>query len=428
MGIPASPESVSENPAEEPAQPDGAQTPPESTEQPAQQQPQQPQQPQAKKHFRRTRRLLRMRSVQAVLALIGVFFVWLCWSIGSALAAPGDDSVVARVAEWARDHHLGPVVTFLEDQQYKAHPPKIGGKPTMALAPNGAPVQNTTTKPALKPIVPARLVSPAGAPLPGEGTWQTLENVDGTPALLGAFLRPDNEHTSYVAAVVSMDQRLVRFALHPGESDPGPGNWGVPPTIPTGQRTGLLATFNGGFKVINDEAQGGFYLNGTTRGTLTDGAASLVFTKDGKATVADWGRDATLTPNVTGVRQNLKLIVDHGKVPDSVDNNVESGWGLTIAGKYFVWRSGVGVTADGRLLYAYGPALSVRTLGDLLASAGAVRAMQLDINPAWMSFMYYKAQPDPANPTPVKLLPNQERPADRYYEDTSRDFTAVFAR
>ena len=411
MGIPASPESVSENPAEEPAQPEGAPTPPK------------------KQRFRRTRRILRLRSVRVVLALFAVCFAWLCWSIGSALAAPGDDSVVARVAEWARDHHLGPVVTFLEDQQYKAHPPKIGGKPTMALAPNGQPVQNnTSSRPALKPIMPARLVSPAGAPLPGEGTWQTLEDVDGTPALLGAFLRPDNEHTSYVAAVVSMDQRLVRFTLHPGQSDPGPANWGVPFSIPNGQRTGLLATFNGGFKVINDEAQGGFYLNGTTRGTLTDGAASLVFTKDGKATVAGWGRDASLTPNVTGVRQNLKLIVDHGKVPESVDNNVESGWGLTIAGKYFVWRSGVGVTADGRLLFAYGPALSVRTLGDLLASAGAVRAMQLDINPAWMSFMYYKPQPDPANPTPVKLLPDQERPANRYYEDTSRDFTAVYAR
>ncbi|MEZ0070039.1 hypothetical protein ABIA32_006087 [Streptacidiphilus sp. MAP12-20] len=409
MGIPAPPESVSENPAEEPSSPSD------------------PTPPQRRKRFRRIRHLLSLRTVRAILALFAVFFVWLCWSIGSALAAPGDDSVVARVAEWARDHHLGPVVTFLEDQQYKANPPKIGGKPTIALAPDGSPVQSTT-KPAMKPIPLARLVSPAGPPLPNEGTWQTLGSVNGTPALLGAFLRPDNEHTSYVAAVASMDQRLLRFSLHPGEQDPGPGNWGVPPSVPPGQRTGLLATFNGGFKVSDAEAQGGFYLNGVTRGTLTDGAASLVFTKDGKATVADWGRDATLTPDVTGVRQNLKLIVDHGKVPDSVDTNVESGWGLTIAGKYFVWRSGVGVTGDGRLIFAYGPALSVRTLADLLASAGCVRAMQLDINPAWMSFQYYQPQSDPTNPTPVKLLPDQERPANRYYESTSRDFTAVYAR
>ncbi|MEY9849669.1 hypothetical protein ABH940_006779 [Streptacidiphilus sp. BW17] len=409
MGIPAPPESVSENPAEEPESPGS------------------PSSAHKHKRFRRIRRLLGLRTTRVVLALIAVVFVWLCWSVGQALTAPGDDSVAARIAEWGRDHHLGPLVTFLEDQQYKAHPPKVGGTPTMALTPDGAPVQNSGTS-SMKPIVPTRLVSPAGPPLPGEGTWQTLGSVHGTPAVLGAFLRPDNQHTSYVAAVVSMDQRLLRFQLHPGESDPGTADWGVPPSVPPGQRTGLLATFNGGFKVNDSEAGGGFFLNGITRGTLTDGTASLVFTKDGKVTVAQWGRDATMTPNVTGVRQNLKLIVDHGAVPASVDQNVEYGWGLTIAGKYFVWRSGLGVTSDGRLVFAYGPALSVRTLADLLASAGCVRAMQLDINPAWMSFMYYQPKSNPADPTPVKLLPDQERPADRYYESTSRDFTAVYAR
>lgn len=135
-----------------------------------------------------------------------------------------------------------------------------------------------------------------------------------------------------------------------------------------------------------------------------------------------------MTPDVVGVRQNLRLIVDHGTVPEDVDHNVESGWGLTIGGKFFVWRSGVGVTEDGRLVYAYGPALSVRTLADLLHQAGCVQAMQLDINPAWMSYNYYQSGSDPANPVPTKLLPDQERPADRYFEPTSRDFTAVYAR
>jgi len=34
----------------------------------------------------------------------------------------------------------------------------------------------------------------------------------------------------------------------------------------------------------------------------------------------------------------------------------------------------------------------------------------------------------PAHPTPHNLLPNQQRPADRYYYTNTRDFTAVFAR
>ncbi|MEY9967964.1 hypothetical protein ABIA33_006044 [Streptacidiphilus sp. MAP12-16] len=368
----------------------------------------------------RLRRWSRLRSVRVVLALLAVFLGWFAWSMGEALTAPGDDSVAARVAEWGRDHHLGPVVTFLETAQYKANPPKVGGKPTIALRPPGAATAPTAA------TLPPRLVSPAGAALPGEGTWQVLGKVRGAPAVLGAYLRPDAAHTSYVAAVVSMDPRLLRFELHPGEVDPGPAAWGVPTSIPAGSRQGLMATFNGGFKV--NEAGGGFYLHGVTKGTLKPSAASLVFYQDGHVAVGAWGPDLGMTPQVVGVRQNLRLIVDHSVVPAGVDTNIESGWGLTIGGKYFVWRSGIGVTGDGRVVFVYGPALSVRTLADLLQRAGCVQAMQLDINPAWMSFMYYRAAPDPANPTPLKLLASQQRPADRYYTPTSRDFTAVFAK
>jgi hypothetical protein len=371
----------------------------------------------------RIRRLLRLRSVRALLLVLAVCFGWFCWSMGEALTAPGDDSVTARVAEWGRDHHLAPLVTWLETQQYNLHPPKTGGRPTIALRPTGPAPPSTSAHPV---GLPPRLLSPAGAPLPGEGTWQVLRTVNGRPAVLGAYLRPDAEHTSYVAAVASLDPAVLRFELHPGAVDPGPANWGVPYSVPAGARSNLVATFNGGFKVR--EASGGFYLNGVTKGTLTSGAASLVFYRDGHVAVGAWGRDVSMNAGVVGVRQNLRLIVDHGAVPSAVDSNVESSWGLTIGGKYFVWRSGVGVTADGRVVFVYGPALSVRTLADLLHRAGCVEAMQLDINPAWMSFMYYRPPVGGADPVPVKLLAGQQRPADRYYTPTSRDFVAVFAR
>jgi hypothetical protein len=379
---------------------------------------------------RRLRHLLTLRSTRAVLALAVVLFGWFAWSMGEALTAPGDDSTAARVAEWGRDHHLGALVTFLETAQYKANPPKIGGTPTIPLSPPGSSAAASTpaagsASPA-GPQLPPRLVSPAGVPLPGEGTWRILATVHGRPALLGAYLRPDAAHTSYVAAVASMDPQLLRFALHPGLNDPGPADWGVPATIAPGARTGLVATFNGGFKV--KESGGGFYLNGVTKGTLTNGTASLVIFKDGHVAIGQWGRDQTMGPAVVGVRQNLRLIVDHAVVPADVDNNIENGWGLTMGGKYFVWRSGLGVTADGRVIFTYGPALSVRTMADLLQRAGCVEAMQLDINPAWMSFMSYTSGTGPADPVPAKLLAGQERPADRYYTPTSRDFVAVYAR
>ena len=60
--------------------------------------------------------------------------------------------------------------------------------------------------------------------------------------------------------------------------------------------------------------------------------------------------------------------------------------------------------------------------------AGCVRAMQLDINPDWMSFMYYRPGRHPAHPQPANLLPDQVQSPDRCYAISSRDFTAVFAR
>ena len=93
-----------------------------------------------------------------------------------------------------------------------------------------------------------------------------------------------------------------------------------------------------------------------------------------------------------------------------------------------MWRSGIGITKGGRIIFVYGPGLIVQTLANLLKRAGAVEAMQLDINPEWMSFDYYKASGHPADPTPHALLPTQQGPADRYYSVFSRDFTVVYAR
>jgi hypothetical protein len=351
------------------------------------------------------------------------------WSIGHALTMPGGGTFSERMAEWARDHYLGYLVTLGEELTYQA--PKRGGKPSFALTgpstavrarPHASPGRST---PAPADPPPASLSSMAGRPLKGEGQWRVLGAVDGQPAIWGTYLRASRVYSSYVAGIVSMNQNLLRFQLRPGAEDPGPGNWHAADYIPPGTRRGLLATFNSGFKIAS--SGGGFYLNGVTSGALTRGVASEVYYRDGHIAIGIWGRTVRMTPDVAGVRQNLHLIVSHGHVPSSVDYNVETSWGATLGGGYYVWRSGIGITADGQVIFVYGPALDVRELAELLQHAGAVTAMQLDINPDWMSFMYY-LHDESANPRPVNLLPDQVQPADRYYEPVSRDFTAVYAR
>jgi Phosphodiester glycosidase len=377
---------------------------------------------------RRLRRFLRRPTVRVIGALLAAFLIWVCFSMGQALAAPGGGSISSKLAEWARDHYLSPVVTFGEWLTYQ--PPAVGGKPSFALTvPKGENVSPAPKgKPAIKPIIPAPLGSLAGPALPGEGQWRVLTTVKGEPAIFSTFLRQSKQYSSYVSAIVSMDPRLVKFYLHPGSEDPGPGNWGAnsAPWIPPGTRTGLVATFNSGFKL--NASRGGFYLNGSYHGSLVNGAASVVYYKDGTVKIGVWGRDVSMTSQVAAVRQNLKPIVDHGQVPATVDQNVETGWGFTLGGGYYVWRSGIGMTRDGRIIFVYGPALDVRELATLLQHAGVVEGMELDINPFWTSYEYYEAHGKPSNPTPVNLLPNQQGPATRYYAIYSRDFTAVYAR
>ncbi len=359
-----------------------------------------------------------------VAAILIVVAVPITWSLGHAVTMSGGGSMPARVAEWARDHYLGPLITLGEWITYQ--PPKVGGKPAFALtgpkarhpAAQASPAPTTTPPPAaLQPFV-----TPA---LPGEGQWRVLATVQGQPAIYGTELRPSSVYSSYVAGIVSLNQSLVRFELRPGAEDPGPGNWGTPDWLPPGTRQGLLATFNNGFKIVSSD--GGFYLNGVTTGTLTPGVASVVYYSDGHIAIGNWGQTVSMGPGVVGVRQNLHLIVQNGQVPSSVDYNVETSWGATLGGGYYVWRSGIGITAHNRVIFVYGPALDVRELADLLQRAGAVTAMELDINPAWTNFMYYTPNTN-ASPTPVSFLPNQQEPADRYYSPNSRDFTAVFAK
>src|SRR5205085_14449 len=77
-------------------------------------------------------------------------------------------------------------------------------------------------------------------------------------------------------------------------------------------------------------------------------------------------------------RQNLPLIVDHGRPNPNLDNG--PAWGVAVGGSVMVWRSGLGVDRRGNLIYAAAPDQTVRGLARILIHGGAVRAMELDIN------------------------------------------------
>ncbi len=163
---------------------------------------------------------------------------------------------------------------------------------------------------------------------------------------------------------------------------------------------------------------------------LVNGAASFVIYKNGTADVVSWTDGLKVPSNVASVRQNLSMIVDGGKVNPAVYSGNFSDWGATVNNAVMVWRSAVGVTKDGAIIYASGDGLSVGELAQVMLRAGAVRAMEMDINSYWTDFFYFNPPNNGlANPTNAsKLVYNMVRPPQRYFEGTARDFIAVFAR
>jgi hypothetical protein len=180
------------------------------------------------------------------------------------------------------------------------------------------------------------------------------------------------------------------------------------------------------------DANGGYYTDNRTIFPLRAGAASFVTYKNGTSTVAQWGRDAKMAPDVVSVRQNLDLLVDHGQLASGLNAVDTSKWGHTLGGAVYVWRSGLGVTTNGALVYVAGPGLNITDLANLLVRAGSVRAMELDINTDWVNFSSYQpatamGAATAANGT--ELLANMTGTTARYFENWwARDFITMSSK
>ncbi len=366
----------------------------------------------------------------AVFVALAALLVWLAVSLGGALTDQAlGSSVSVRFAEWARQHGGSGIVNWVENEWYAHHPPPVGGRPPADAIrrPHSLPVVATGPDHLPAPATIAPVVSPT---IPGEGQWSPAGRpVGGVPAVYVTTLRPDPIHTSYVVGAAWMDTKLLRATLYSGSQIPAGGPYlHSAPVSPTAAST-LVAAFNAGFLMA--AANGGYFTDGRTVLPLRTGAASFVVYAGGAATVGSWGTDVAMTPDVVAVRQNLDLLVDHGQPVPGLSATDTTQWGATLGNAVYVWRSGVGVTADGALVYVGGPGLNITDLADLLARAGAVRAMELDINTDWVNFASYTPSMPTGAATPANgadLLPTMVGTPARYFDSWwARDFITMSA-
>jgi hypothetical protein len=365
--------------------------------------------------------------------LLALTPVWI--SLGAAMTNPGlGSSVSSRAAEWARSNGGGFFVNWVENFWYSHHQPPVGGTPVKGAIPP-PPSATTPLSKGAKQVAslpaPASVKPLASPAIPGEGEWHPAgRKVRGLTAVYETFLRPDPVHTSTVVGIAWMDSKLLKMSLYSGSTIPGGGPYPhTAPILSTAAKT-LVAAFNAGFRMV--DAYGGYYTDGRVEVPLRTGAASMVIYRDGSADVVKWGGPASLTSNVVGVRQNLDLLVNDGKPVAGLNANDTSQWGFTLGNQVYVWRSGVGITANGALIYVGGPGLNITTLADLLVRAGAVRGMELDINTDWVSYATFspgrsRAAATAANGT--NLLSTMAGSPARYFASWwTRDFFTMSAR
>ncbi len=365
----------------------------------------------------------RLRRVLLAACLVALLPVLASYT--SAMLEPSNSSLGIRSVEWLRDHGAAGLVTKVESVYYSLEAPEKGGPALHALPKVGVAAAGGGDAGVKIIDRPPRVHPLAYPPLPGEGVWrptQATESRSDPPLLVTTFRSDPSEYPRLVAGVAWINTSRTTISLYAGRLEPSvalPSRG--PMEVPPAARGRLLATFNSGFKLV--DAGGGWALGGHTYAPMRDGQATFVRYADGRYDVISWHGGASVPSEVAFARQNLPLIVSGGRPSPTLNDSAE--WGATLGNAVQVWRSGIGIDRHGNLFYAAANDQTVGSLAEILIHAGAVRAMELDINSYWTSFNAYA---HPGASQPFKLLEEMERPAERYLTPDDRDFFAVYLR
>jgi hypothetical protein len=379
-----------------------------------------------RERVRRRRRLRRLVALALLVLLAPVLY-----SYATTMAKPSSLPLSVRTVEWIRSNHGAWLVDTVEHYWYSWNTPAAGGPPLKKLPKVGVAVTSTKQprKPqtpvvrAAKPYRPPRVVPVIRPALPLEGTWRaTGQLVHGIPPVLVTTYRPDPAYPRVVAYVAWIDHARTQLALYPGRYEPPGASPRGPMEVPPDQRRRLLATFNSGFTY--GDGHGGFGVDGQTVQPLRPGDGTVVAYRNGRVDVVAWQGGSQLPPWLVLARQNLPLLVDGGR-PSPTLTDPNAFWGYTLGNAVRVWRSGIGIDRHGNLIYAAADLQTAASLADIFVHLGAVRAMELDINPEWPSFITYGSS---GGLDAVKLVPNDQQSTQRYLVPDDRDFFAVYRR
>jgi len=190
---------------------------------------------------------------------------------------------------------------------------------------------------------------------------------------------------------------------------------------------GVVGAFNGAFKQA--AKAGGAVVDHVVLEPMLRGYMTIALNRLGHWEMGVWGSRNFPTPGFGAIalRQNLAPLVQHGRLTSSALTTNWRFWGDPINENPLTARTGLGVDAQGNLIYvATMTGVLAPTLARALITAGAVTAMQLDINPYW-PILGASATPLHQSASFALQLPGQEHSASIFSSGWERDFFVALA-
>lgn len=266
------------------------------------------------------------------------------------------------------------------------------------------------------------------SPITGEGRWiPIVQNLYPKQVVIArTFIRPDISHPYAEVSLVKMDMKKLGIGAQAGTYYPSGlhkiyGLGFVPKNIQNSNN--LLAVFNGGFQ--EKDGHYGMIVGNTTYVSLRNNLATLLLYKNGSVKLINY-MGQKLDANILAVRQNGPFLIKNSKITPFVEQGPDT-WGRTTTNSMYTWRSGLGITKNGNLIYAVGNSLIPKTLAQALLNAGAINALQLDINPFWVRFILYAAKGN-ATYNYFPLLTSMQNGGYEYLHGYNKDFFYIYKK
>ena len=209
-----------------------------------------------------------------------------------------------------------------------------------------------------------------------EGIWEKhiISEKNFKPLYSKTFLRTDEKRKFVKVFIYRFDMDRLKLEFIPGKED-------IEDEIISGkmspdQINKVLWAFSGGYQYRHGNF--GMKYNNEILLAPRNDASTIVFYNNGDIKITPWSDDYLDDSSIYAFRQNeLPLIVD-GKITEQINRM----WGLTPDDVHPIYtvRTGMGLTADGDLIFAFGEHLSAETLALGMVRAGVIDGMHLDMN------------------------------------------------